>query len=154
MGSSCLIQCRECFYMREFMIGIGMMYSPNITKDLDSEFALLPKLIKSKEVLAYIRELLEEKKAHIPFGYGHRVYRCPKCGVFHGRFYLRLEYDGGSYEVPYHCPECKVSLGLVNFGTSGSDYLDKEKAIDIEQYPCPSCGKHSLQYSEGMILWD
>lgn len=153
MGSNCLISCRECFYMREFRIGIGMLYSPEALKDLDSKYALLPDLIKSEETLAHIRELLEEKNADIVDGYGHRIYRCPNCGEFQENFYLRLDYDGGSYEVPYNCPECGAPLELVDLNTGGSGWGEVEP-LDIKKYPCPQCGKHGLQYSEGGILWD
>jgi hypothetical protein len=98
MGSSCLISCSKCFYMKELKIGIGMMYSPELLMDLDSEFALLPDLISSKEILADIRMLLEEKDAEIADGYGHRVYRCPECNDFFDQFYLRLPVDGAKMQ--------------------------------------------------------
>ena len=148
MGSSCLISCSECFYMKELKIGIGMMYSPELLMDLDSEFALLPDLISSKEILADIRMLLEEKDAEIADGYGHQVYRCPECNDFFDQFYLRLEYESGSYEVKYICPECGVSLERLAL-----DVVEK-KPVALEKYPCPKCGNYSLQCSEGPILWD
>lgn len=148
MGSSCLISCSECFYMKELKIGIGMMYSPELLMDLDSEFALLPDLISSKEILADIRMLLEEKGAEIADGYGHQVYRCSECNDFFDQFYLRLDYDGGSYEVKHICPECGVSLERVDL-----DVVEK-KSVALEKYPCPRCGNYSLQCSEGLILWD
>ena len=144
MGSNCLISCRECFYMREFRIGIGMLYSPEALKDLDSKYALLPDLIKSEETLAHIRELLEEKNADIADGYGHRIYRCPNCGEFQENFYLRLDYDGGSYEVPYNCPECGAPLELVDLNTGGSGWGEVEP-LDIKNIPVPSAA--SMDYN-------
>ena len=154
MGQSFGISCRECDYTKNFRIGIGMMYSPYSLRDFDSEFALLPSLIRSKKTLAHIKKLLEEENAEIADGYGHEIYRCPKCGDFHGRFYLRLEYDGGSYEVEYKCPNCKTGLKLIDYDINEVEGW-QEKEINLENYPCPKCGKYSL-YEGGtvLILWD
>lgn len=154
MGSSYGISCRECDYSKDFMIGIGMMYNPYSLRDFDSEFALLPHLIRSKKSLAYIKKLLNEKNAEIADGYGHEIYRCPKCGEFHGRFYLRLEYDGGSYEVEYKCPKCKAGLKLIDYDINEVEGW-QEKKINLEKYPCPKCGNFSLyEDGNGLILWD
>jgi ssDNA-binding Zn-finger/Zn-ribbon topoisomerase 1 len=153
MGSSFGISCRECDYSKNFKIGIGMMYSPYHLRDFDSEFALLPYLIRSKKTLAHIKELLNEKNAEIADDYGHKIYRCPKCGEFYGRFYLRLEYDGGFFEVEYRCTKCKKALKLFDYDVI--EVGGSEKEINLEKYPCPKCGKYSL-YEGGTlsILWD
>ena len=143
MGGSYEVSCKECDYTKRFMIGIGMMYSPQNIVDLDSEFALLTDLIRSKKTLAHIRELLNEKKAVLADGYGHKVYRCPKCGEFYERFCIRLNYEDGSFEVEYKCPKCKTALKPF------------KGDIVLEKYPCPKCGRHSLYESKTVdILWD
>lgn len=126
------------------------MYSPHAVADLDCKDPLLPSLIKSKKAIDQIRHLLKEKKAKIS-NYGHEVYCCPKCGEFHGRFFIHLDYDGGSYEVPYRCGKCKVALKLVDYD------LDNgwgEKRVDLAKYPCPQCGKHTFTEGGSMIMWD
>ncbi|QGG48052.1 hypothetical protein FTV88_1954 [Heliorestis convoluta] len=50
---------------------------------------------------ADIKELLIEMEAEINDKYGHEIYRCAKCGEFYERFYLRLNFSEGSYEVAY-----------------------------------------------------
>ncbi len=153
MGSSYGISCRECYYRKDFRIGIGMIYSPNNLKDIDSEFALLPSLIRSKKTLEQIKTLLKEENAEIADDYGHEIYRCHKCGDFYGRFYLRLEYNGGTYEIEYKCPKCKIRLKLIDHSVSAIDAM-QEKVINLEKYPCPKCGNYSL-YEDGVeILWD
>jgi hypothetical protein len=49
MGSSVTIKCKECNYTKSFITGTGMMYSPQRLMDFESEFALLPDVIKSKK---------------------------------------------------------------------------------------------------------
>ncbi len=156
MGRSFGISCRECDYRNNFMVGIGMSYDPQSMMDVESEFALLPSLIRSKKALDQIKELINEKSAKISGYYGHEVYRCHKCGEFYERFFIRLDYEGGSFVVKYKCPKCRVNLKPIdeNLGkVSGW----AEKKINLEMYPCPKCGKHSL-YEGGPfninIMWD
>lgn len=156
MGSTNGISCRECDYSKDFKIGIGMMYSPYNLRDFESEFALLPYLIRSKKSIAYIKELLNDKNAVIADGYGHEIYRCPKCSEFYGRFFIHLDYDGGSFEVEYKCTKCRTSLKQIDYDAKEEDeYECGGKVMALEQYPCPKCGKHSL-YEGGtiMMLWD
>jgi len=134
------------------MIGIGMMYDPHMLEDEDSASKFLPSIIRSKKAVAQIRALLQEKAAVIAVDYGHNVYRCTKCGEFYGRFFIHLDYDGGSYEVDYKCTKCRTSLELVG---NDAGHRMGEVAIDLQKYPCPQCGKHSLyEDTESMILWD
>ena len=152
MGSTISLCCKDCCYKKDFTVGVGMMYSPDNIRDLDGEFAMLPDLIPSKRTLTYIKELLEERNAEITDDYGHGVYRCKKCGEFHGRFYLRLEFDGGSYDVEYKCPRCKTKMERVDCLLEPGDCKDSK--VNLENYPCPACGKHSLYEGESMLLWD
>lgn len=152
MGSSYGVECRECSYAKEFMLGVGMMYSPGNLLDFDSEFAMLPSLIRSKKTVQQIRELVEEKEATLSEDYGHKVFRCPKCGQFYGRFYIRLEYPGGSYDVEYKCSRCKKKLEPVPEYGGEDDW--SEQLIDLTQFPCPQCGKHSLTEMLLLVMWD
>ncbi len=153
MGASFGISCRECDYTKDFITGIGMMYSYQNLIDFDSEFALLPALIKSKKTLAYIKGLLSEKNAVIA-GYGHEIYHCPKCSEFFGRFYMHLDYDNGSFEVEYKCTKCKSPLKQIEYDSIKVDGWE-EKKINLANYFCPKCGKQSL-YEGGTVitLWD
>lgn len=130
------------------------MYSPYHLRDFDSEFALLPYLIRSKKTIAHIKELLADESAVIADDYGHGIYRCNKCGEFYERFYIRIEFDGGSYEVSYKCPKCKVKLNQLLSDDRNEDDDWEEKSINIDKYPCPKCGKHSLYEGGLMMLWD
>ena len=122
------------------------MYDPHNLTDFDSQFALLPYLIRSKKTVVHIKQLLNEKNAELVDDYGHKIYLCPKCGVLCERFYLRLEYDGGSYEVAYRCTKCKAVLIKL-------DADEKTEKINFQPYPCPQCGKHGL-YQTISGLWD
>jgi len=154
MGSSYEISCRECDYTKNFKIGIGMMYSPQNLRDFESEFAMLPYLIRSKKMLAHIKELLSKKSAVIADGYGHKIYLCPKCGEFNERFFIHLDYDDGSFAVEYKCTNCKTALKAIDYDVTATDEWE-EKEINLEKYACPKCGKYSL-YEDGtmMMMWD
>lgn len=154
MGSSYSISCEECDYTKTFLIGIGMGYSPSSLLDFDSEFALLPRIIKSKKALSHIKLLLNEKDAVIADGYGHEVYRCAKCNEFYDRFFIHLDYDSGEYEVDYKCTKCKSVLERINCDPEAEDGFEDEKNV-LEKNPCPKCGNYSL-YEGGLtiIMWD
>ncbi|MBP1765041.1 MAG: hypothetical protein H6Q65_2099 [Firmicutes bacterium] len=154
MGSSYGICCKECDYAKSFKVGIGMMYSPLNLMEANSEFALLPSLIRSKKTVKYIGILLMDKRAVIADDYRHAVYRCPQCGEFYERFFIHLDYDNGSFEVEYKCTKCKAKLELIEHEIV-TDEGWKEREIDLQRYPCPRCGKNGL-YEDGslMIMWD
>ena len=153
MGTSYGISCRECNYKKTFMVGIGMIYSPQNLIDFESKHALLPSLIKSKKAVIYIKELLNGENAVIT-DYNYKVYRCPKCGEFYERFFIHLDYDGGRFEVEYKCPKCKVALKSIDYNGKKVDRW-KEKEINLEKYPCPKCGKCSLhEDTTVLIFWE
>jgi len=154
MGTSYGISCKECDYSKNFIIGTGMMYGPVNLMDFDSEFPLLQQLIRSKKAISNIKQLLNEKNATITEGYGHAIYRCPKCGEFYERFFIHLDYEEGCYEVEYRCIHCKAILkSLLHDERIFEDEALEE--IPLEKYPCPKCGKYSLyQNKEREILWD
>ena len=154
MGSSYAISCKNCDYSRSFMIGIGMMYSPYHLMDFEADNPILPSLIRSKKSVDFIKELLTEKNAIIAHNFGHEIYRCPKCGEFYGRFFIHIDYDGGSFEVEYKCTKCKVALKQIKYDITEANGCE-EKIISLQKYPCPNCGTHSLyEGGETYVLWD
>lgn len=154
MGSSFGICCKECDYSKNIQIGIGIRYSPHNLMDFDSDFAILSSLIRSRKTVEHIRKLDEEENAVIADGYGHDTYRCPKCGEFYGRFFIRLDYHGGCFEVDYKCTKCRTVLQRVNCDFTES-FHSEEKTTNLESFPCPKCGKRSLYVNTvNQIMWD
>ncbi|PKN72843.1 MAG: hypothetical protein CVU50_05620 [Candidatus Cloacimonetes bacterium HGW-Cloacimonetes-3] len=131
-----------------------MMYSPESIIDINSKDCLLPKLIRSKKAVQQIRLFFGEKKAVLADGYGHWIYHCTKCGEFYGRFFLHLDYKGGSYEVEYKCPACHIELSPV--AHESDDILQRgEVNADMEEYHCPKCGMHDLvEDHSNLVMWD
>lgn len=154
MGTSYGISCKECDYSKNFMIGTGMMYGLDNIIDFDSEFPLLKQLIRSKKARSHIKQLVSEKNATIANDYGHAIYRCPKCGEFYERFFIHLDYEEGSYEVEYTCTKCKTELEIL-LHQKRSPFGWGLEEINLEKYPCPKCGTHSLYEDDEMaIMWD
>lgn len=154
MGGSYAISCKNCDYSNSFITGIGMMYAPHNLTDFEADNPLLPSLIRSKKTVDFIKELLRDRNAVIADNYCHEIYHCSKCGEFYGRFFIYLDYDGGSFEVEYKCTKCKTVLEPIKYDISDDDGCET-KRIRIEKYPCPKCGKHCLyEGGEAYILWD
>lgn len=154
MGIGYVINCNECDYSKEFMIGIGMMHSPHRLLDFNSEYALLPCIIESKKIISYIEYLLSEKNASISSGYGYEIYRCSKCNEFYSEFFLQLDYEEGNYEVEYKCKECNILLNRIAYNVQGS-FGRSTKQINLKNYPCPKCSKYSLYEDKRYgFLWD
>jgi hypothetical protein len=58
--------------------------------------------------------------------YYHGLFRCLSCNQFHGRFYVKIEYDDNKiYETKLNCKKCKTELEPVE---------DEE---NVKNYPCP-----------------
>lgn len=149
MGQSFVIKCAECGYKKDFMLGIGMLYSPANVEGFDSEFAILPSLIKSKKTLEFVKCLLNEKHGRFADNYGHDLYHCSKCGEFYERFFYHIDHDNGSFEPTFKCPKCKV---LLNKFVADED--DRGN-IDLSPFPCPKCGRNGLiQDVNSMVCWD
>lgn len=141
MGSNTEIACQNCDYKEEFIIGIGMMYfQPNLTS-IEGESALLPDIIKSKKIQLHIRKLVEDKNATIPNTYGHDIYHCKSCNSFYNRFFIHLDFDGGSFEPEYSCPKCKKKLELVDYTIISEEEFSPEKEWSFSKHSCPKCGE-------------
>ena len=143
MGSSYQIKCKDCDYSKTLLVGIGMMYSPESVLDLTSQFALLPNLVKSEEMLEKIEKFLNKAEGEIAADYGHEVYYCSKCKEFYGEFHIKLSNKNNKIEINHQCPYCRTELNRLDFNN-----------INLSNYPCPICGKHSLVEGDGGILWD
>ena len=122
--------------------------------DFDSDFAMLPSSNRSNKTVEHIRILIENQNAVIADGYGHDTYRCPKCGEFYGRFFIHLDYPGGSFEPEYKCSKCRFNLERVNCDfTHGYDVDEKHELL--ASLPCPKCGRNTLYVDTvTIILWD
>ncbi len=150
MGQNFKIGCTNCNYEENLSIGIGMLYRPDLLLDFKSEMNPLPSIIGSKKTLEEIRKLTEKKDLTIYGEYGFDVYRCPQCNHFFERFTITLKHTDGLFRVEYECPTCKMKLEpiLVNGQLEEENY-------DISKYPCPICGKYSLeQRFDELVMWD
>jgi predicted RNA-binding Zn-ribbon protein involved in translation (DUF1610 family) len=68
--------------------------------------------------------------------------RCVSCNQFHGRYYVKIEYDDNKvYETKLKCSNCKNELKVVE---------DEE---DVKKYPCPECNKKEFTV-QLLALWD
>lgn len=153
MGSSYGIRCTECDYEKQFMIGVGMRYSPDNLQYVDSKFSLLPSLIRSKKTLSLVRELIKEKKGRISKEYGHKIFVCNKCGEFYERFAYQVKYEGGFFVPEYKCTKCKAVLYEAE--DIKTDAKEHGEGINLPKYHCPKCGKQSLiEDCSAVIMWD
>ncbi|MCF7911899.1 MAG: hypothetical protein K9M99_05190 [Candidatus Cloacimonetes bacterium] len=151
MGSSIQIKCSNCNYSETFMLGIGMMYNPIRVLDFDPKHGMLPQMVRSKKTIEQIRTLIEDKHAELDRDYGHKIYHCNSCKMLFERFYIKLVYEGGIFEIDYKCPTCKSILEPVNRSAQN----DSDELPDLKNYNCPECGKHSLYKDEyEVICWD
>lgn len=131
MGTEISVLCRNCEYERKFTLGVGMYYSS------------LDKII---DVVHYwnrerVLEILRNHKV-TQSEYYHGLFLCLSCNQFHGRFYVRIEYDDDKiYETKFKCNKCKTELEPIE---------DEE---NVKNYPCPKCGEIELYIRED-VLWD
>jgi DNA-directed RNA polymerase subunit RPC12/RpoP len=136
MGTGISIICQNCGYEKDFMLGIGMMYS-----SLEKVIDLSPHRKKILDILQNHIVIKDEFRWDNPF-YEHRLYRCSSCNQLHERFYVKIEYDDKKvYETKFKCPKCKNELKAV------------EDEKDVKKHPCPECNNKKLFIQE-MVLWD
>lgn len=154
MGTGLVIYCGKCDYRKDFQVGIGMLHDPHRLVDLESESPILPSLIRSKKTLDQLRILLNNENVVVADRFGHYIYRCPSCNELYSRFFIHLEYPGGSFEPEYRCSKCKSILGRVNHN---SNECSVEETIEttLVSFPCPKCESKSLHVdSRFTIMWD
>ena len=138
-------------------MGVGMMYSPARVLDFDAEEWFLSSLIDSSRTLIRIKKLIQERGAQLKDNYGHEIYRCPSCHNLYNHFFLHLDYQGGSYEIPYKCPQCSISLEVIDYDLTLPEAEDdeEERTLNLTNTPCPKCGKKNLcEVYPKMIMWD
>jgi len=117
--------CHNCERQFRLDLSAGMTYSP------------------LEEVIHWTRgnarRKLQEIVAHdrvISAEYGHRLLACPHCDTLQERFYVRVDYEGGSprryraYETTFACSKCRRPL--------------IEPGKPISQYRCFECGSYAL----------
>ena len=154
MGIGLAVFCRECDYSRHIELGVGMRYAPENILDFESGKPMLWTLIRSRKTVEQIKALVEEERAVMAGRYGHYIYRCPECGELHSRFFIHLDYSGGSFEPVYRCGRCRSTLSRVDH-LSGEGFFEERIAGIIASLPCPECGRRSLQIDDAVtIMWD
>ena len=55
MKNTLAISCRKCGYEKDFYLGVGLLHSG--VPDFDSEYAVLPRLVRDPEALARIKRM-------------------------------------------------------------------------------------------------
>ena len=129
------IRCRRCGYEKDFYLGTGLIQAGAV--DFDSEYALLPRLIKDPKQLAALRHMLEEEGGELISDYQFGLYHCPDCGAFYKRFVYAVRFkDGRVFEPAYTC-DCGQPLEKIDLDT-----------VDLSTLCCPDCGEKALY--EGM----
>ena len=89
MKNTLAISCRKCGYEKDFYLGVGLLHSG--APDFDSEYAVLPRLVRDPEALARIKRMVTEEGGTLVTDYRYGVYHCPACGAFHKRFAYAVE---------------------------------------------------------------
>ena len=80
MKNTLAIRCRKCGYEKDFYLGVGLLHFGE--PDFDSEYAVLPKLVRDPETLARIKRMVTEEGGALITDYRYGVYHCPACGAF------------------------------------------------------------------------
>lgn len=131
MKNTLAISCRKCGYEKDFYLGVGLLHSG--APDFDSEYAVLPRLLRDPEALARIKRMVTEAGGTLVTDYRYGVYHCPACGAFHKRFAYAVEKADGQKTMPEYICECGETLDAVDPDT-----------IDLTACVCPECGEKQL----------
>jgi DNA-directed RNA polymerase subunit RPC12/RpoP len=116
---------------RTFLVGVGMEYN-----SLETVLPLL-QLKDRTEVL----QILDTRSVSSR-DWAHGIFVCEQCGRLYNRFYVRLAYGQGKvYETQFSCSKCGNALTRLN------------DLGEIKHFPCPKCGKRSLELRTD-YLWD
>ncbi|WP_195270279.1 hypothetical protein [Eubacterium sp. 1001713B170207_170306_E7] len=131
MKNTFAIRCRKCGYEKDFYLGVGLLHTG--PPDFDSEYAVLPRLVRDPEALAWIRRMVEEEGSVLITDYRYGVYRCPACGAFYKGFAYAVEQTDGQKTMPEYICECGETLEPVD-----------SEALDLADCACPECGEKRL----------
>lgn len=139
MGESFSTHCQSCDDYKQFLIGVGMIYS-----SIEDLLFVYPTILR-KNVRTNVQEILKGNTILSEDMY-HAVYLCQKCETLHSRFYLKFECeDGQHFETKFQCPDCRGKLvGLTE---------SEQRAIDVRKFRCRKCRKKNLFPDLGP-LWD
>lgn len=118
MKNTLAISCRKCGYEKDFYLGVGLLHSG--APDFDSEYAVLPRLVRDPEALARIKRMVTEEGGTLVTDYRYGVYHCPACGAFHKRFAYAVEKANGQKTMPEYICECGETLEAVDRSLAGS----------------------------------
>lgn len=131
MKNTLAIRCRKCGYEKDFYLGVGLLHTG--APDFDSEYAVLPRLVRDPEALAKIKHMVTAEGGTLVTNYQYGVYRCPACGAFHKRFAYAVEGPDGQKTMPEYICECGETLEPVDL-----------EQLTLSDCPCPECGEKSL----------
>lgn len=134
MGNSYLVECKNCNYKTEMMIGFTRI-------ELESFKDATSNLHYSKRKI--IQQILEEHQ-DVEFRFNHnaeyswKIFHCNKCNNLFSRFWIRLFLiDKELYKTNYICPACRSKDISVIHDDSN---IEKE----IKKFKCPKCKESSL----------
>ncbi|MEG0495438.1 MAG: hypothetical protein RR310_08545 [Eubacterium sp.] len=131
MKNTINIRCRKCHYEKDFYLGVGLIHSG--APDFDSEYAVIPKLMESSEMLESARHMVNDEGGCFESDYQKGLYICPVCGAFHKRFVYTIRWDDGQI----YTPEYRCTCGAILI------YQDLDH-FEVSDHVCPECGYHSL----------
>ncbi|RHO55923.1 hypothetical protein DW091_14880 [Eubacterium sp. AM05-23] len=135
MKNTFAIRCQKCGYEKDFYLGVGLLHSG--APDFDSEYAVLPRLVRDPEALARIKRLVAEEGGTLVTDYCYGVYRCPACGAFYKRFAYAVEKADGQKIMPEYICECGETLEAV-----------EPETLDLSDCVCPECGEKRLHEAD------
>ena len=134
MGDGLLIRCKDCEYEKEFIFGVGFLFS-----SFESVLELLPhrKYIFAKEIIKNNKYIKTEYD-------GYEVYQCETCASVQNIFFLQISDENDQVLISSinKCSRCKKYRKKLN-----------KKNNKLKNYICPKCKSKNLYYDESM-LWD
>ena len=117
------VSCNFCGFEDHFKVGVGFMY-----QSLEDVIDLI-----HPERHPQALKLLKKHKVRETV-YERRIYRCERCGQLRNVFWVKIMYDDKEiYETDFQCGECQKHMLRIN------------DPLQINSYPCPSCGRIKLR---------
>jgi len=138
MGEIHDLHCNKCGYSIKAMLGIGMLYSPEIV--FYGENPSLIELVQNQSITDAALEKISTG-AKVNDNYGHALYACPNDDYLFNKFYFKVD----EMEPEYPCPYCDATLKRVVFSKSKIAGTTKLKFIDSDKFwSCPKCSNDLL----------
>lgn len=162
MGDMLTLYCPHCDYSEMYMLGIGMLYTPErvFYGEYDPELGScvedpLLKGCVSVSIYNTAKDLLSRGGKPGPY-YGHHLYYCKKCKKVEERFRFSILLKNGEiYVPPYRCGTCHRNLIRIYLWNASEE--DETDGIDSKEviYTCPECGQAcSLKSGKVDGMWD